>query len=269
MIHSFTRLMVLFALTSLFSINGAALAQFRNISSTYRGSPVHSYEVINSYPHDPDAYTQGLIIHNGQMYEGTGHYGKSSLRAVDLETGDVQKIIELSRMNFGEGVTIFSGKIIQLTWRSGTGYIYDSETFERIGEFNYKGEGWGITHDSSHLIMSTGGSELNFLDPVTFRIVNTLPVWDDSGPVYGLNELEYVNGEVWANVYPTDLIARINPDTGEINSWIYLEGLLDAESPERRPEILNGIAFDHETKKLYLTGKYWPRLYEVEIIEDN
>jgi len=258
---------VLLVFGLLMNLSDQVFAQLGSIPSNFRGAPVQSYDVINSFPHDANAFTQGLIIHKGILYEGTGQYGSSFLRIVDMETGDILKQIELSNMIFGEGVTIFDGKIYQLTYRSGICYIYDLESFERSGEFFYDGEGWGITHDGTHLIMSNGSAELNFIDPVSFRIVKTVPVWDQTGVVNGLNELEYINGEILANVLPTDLIARIDPNTGEIKTWIYCEGLLDETSDEKRPEVLNGIAHDSDTGKLYLTGKYWPRLYEVEIID--
>ncbi len=259
----------LLVLSLLVSLSDTGFAQFGGIPSNFRGSPVQSYDVINSFPHDATAFTQGLVIHEGILYEGTGHFGSSNLRLVDLATGDVLKQIDLSEMAFGEGITIFDGKIYQLTWRSGICYIYDLDSFERSGEFFYEGEGWGITHDGTHLIMSNGNAELKFIDPLSYRVVKTVPVWDRDGVVNGLNELEYIDGEIFANILPTDLIARINPDTGEISAWIYLEGLLDETSEEIRSEVLNGIAHDSNTGKLYLTGKYWPRLYEVEIIDVN
>ncbi|GBE30791.1 MAG TPA: glutaminyl-peptide cyclotransferase [Bacteroidetes bacterium] len=237
------------------------------VTTLYRGSPVYHCDVINSYPHDYTAYTQGLVIHDGQLFEGTGRYGKSSLRKVDLETGEVLNKIDLTSNRFGEGIAIFNSRIYQLTWRAGEAYVYDLDSFERIGQFHYSGEGWGITHDGEHLITSDGSANLTIRDPETFSVESTIPVWDTNGSVNGLNELEYIDGFIYANLYPTDLIARIDPISGEVKAWLYLEGLLDAESPDGRAEVLNGIAYDSATGKMYLTGKYWPRLYEVEIIE--
>jgi glutaminyl-peptide cyclotransferase len=262
-------LIVVLVFSLAISLSDHIFAQPGNFESNFRGAPVQNYDVVNSFPHDAHAFTQGLVIHKGILYESTGQYGSSTLRIVNLETGDVLKQVELSRMIFGEGITIFNGNIYQLTYRSGICYIYDVETFERSGEFYYDGEGWGITHDGTHLIISNGSAELNFIDPVSYRTVKTVPVWDRDGVINGLNELEYINGEIFANVLPTDLIARIDPDTGEIKAWIYCEGLLDDTSDEIRAQVLNGIAHDSDADKLYLTGKYWPRLYEVDVIDDN
>ncbi|MCB2213550.1 glutaminyl-peptide cyclotransferase [bacterium] len=246
----------------------AMLRAQSGIPGTFRGAPVYTYDVINSYPHDTTAYTQGLLIHDGVMYESTGQFNESTLRSVDIETGEVLKQVEVSKDQFAEGITLFNGQIIQLTWRAGIAHVYDAETFERVGEFRYQGEGWGLTHDGTQLIMSNGTDEIDFRDPKTFRITHTLPVWDAVGGVRGLNELEYIDGFIYANVIPSDLIAKIDPETGEVVAWMYLEGLLDVNTI-RRPDVLNGIAINHDTGQIYLTGKLWPRLYEVEFIEVN
>jgi glutamine cyclotransferase len=228
--------------------------------------PVYSYNIVNTYPHDRDAFTEGLVFEDGFLYEGTGLYGNSSLRKVELETGNVLQIRELSAQFFGEGITIYGDKIIQLTWQSNIGFVYDKNSFELLQEFNYSTEGWGITHDGTRLIMSDGTSTLHFLDPQTFEEIGQLEVFDDHGPVTKLNELEYVQGEIYANVWQTDRIARISPDTGRVVGWVDLEGLLTAEDRSEPVDVLNGIAYDADTDRLFVTGKLWPKLFEIKLI---
>jgi len=224
-----------------------------------------TYRVVNTYPHDPGAFTQGLVFADGILYEGTGLKGRSSLREVDLETGEVVRIRDLSDVYFGEGITLWDDTIVQLTWLSQTGFVYDAATFDLLREFTYTTGGWGITSDGERLIMSDGTSMLHFLDPDSFQRTGQVIVKDGNRPVIGLNELEYIDGEVFANVWQTDLIARISPESGEVTAWIDLAGLLD---PGDRPgtDILNGIAYDAKGKRLFVTGKLWPYLYEIEII---
>ena len=225
-----------------------------------------TYKVINAYPHDRNAFTQGLVFENGVLYEGTGLRGRSTLRRVELASGDVLQIRKLPDRLFGEGITIFGERIIQLTWQAGVGFVYDKSSFELLEEFNYPTEGWGLTHDGEHLIMSDGTSTLRFLDPETFDEIGRIEVRDKDGPVTRLNELEYVQGEIYANVWQTARIARIAPDTGDVIGWIELAGLL---SPEDRGEpvgVLNGIAYDAENDRLFVTGKLWPRLFEIELV---
>jgi glutamine cyclotransferase len=179
-------------------------------------TPVYTYRVVNTYPHDPRAFTQGLVFADGVLYEGTGRYGGSTLREVALKSGDVLQIRELSEQFFGEGITLYEERIIQITWRSNVGFVYDKDTFELLDEFYYPTEGWGITHDGRRLIMSDGTATLHFLNPETFEEIGRIEVFDDSSAVARLNELEYINGEVYANVWQTDYIARINPRTGEV-----------------------------------------------------
>lgn len=228
--------------------------------------PVYTYEVINVYPHDRNAYTQGLIFDDGAFIEGTGLYRRSSLRRVAIETGSVLKYRELPPHLFGEGVTIFGDKIIQLTWRSNVGFVYDKDSFELLREFNYPTEGWGVTCDGRHLIMSDGTANLYFLHPETFEEQSRIEVHDDNGSVESLNELEYVDGEVYANVFQTNRIAKINPKTGKLVGWIDLKGILSIEDRRGRVDVLNGIAYDAEKKRLFVTGKLWPKLFEVELI---
>ena len=225
-----------------------------------------TYKVINAYPHDRNAFTQGLVFENGVLYEGTGLRGRSTLRRVELASGDVLQIRKLPDRLFGEGITIFGERIIQLTWQAGVGFVYDKNGFELLEEFHYPTEGWGITHNGEHLIMSDGTSTLRFLDSETFEEIGRIEVRDKDGPVTRLNELEYVQGEIYANVWQTARIARIAPDTGDVIGWIELAGLL---SPEDRGEpvgVLNGIAYDAENDRLFVTGKLWPRLFEIELV---
>jgi glutamine cyclotransferase len=230
------------------------------------GIPVYTYNITNTYPHDRDAFTEGLIFEDGVLYEGTGLLEQSTLRRVELETGAVLQIRELSDQLFGEGITIYGDKIIQLTWQSNIGFVYDKDSFELLQEFNYSTEGWGITHDGERLIMSDGTSTLHFLDPQTFEEISQLEVFDNDGPVTRLNELEYIQGEIYANVWQTDLVARIAPETGRVIGWIDLRGLLTAEDRLEPVDVLNGIAYDAEADRLFVTGKLWPKLFEIELI---
>ncbi len=230
-------------------------------------SPYHyTYRVINSFPHDPEAFTQGLVFQNGTLFEGTGLYGKSTLRQVQLETGVVLRSISLASQYFGEGITIYNDRVVQLSWRSNTGFLYDKDSFQLLQTFSYPTEGWGITHDGVRLIVSDGTSTLYFWDPVTLEEIGRIEVHDQDGPVSRLNELEYVRGEVFANVWHTDRIARINPHTGRVTGWINLEGLLDSEEETGSAGVLNGIAYDAENDRLFVTGKRWPKLFEIRLI---
>ncbi len=225
-----------------------------------------TYKVINSYPHDTTAFTQGLAFADGVLYEGTGLRGLSTLRKVELETGDILQIRKIPNEEFGEGITIYEDKIIQLTWQSNLGYVYDRESFELIEEFNYPTEGWGITHDGNRLIMSDGSSYLYFLDPETFEEMGRVEVTDNGIPITRLNELEYVHGEIYANVWLTDRIVRIMPQTGQVKGWIELKGILSNEGGGEQEGVLNGIAHDAENERLFVTGKFWPKLFEIELI---
>jgi glutamine cyclotransferase len=232
-------------------------------------TPVYTYKIINAYPHDPGAFTQGLVFEDGFLYEGTGLYGRSSLRKVELKTGKVLQIRNLSDQYFGEGITIFLDKIIQLTWQSRVGFVYRKENFDVMSQFHYSTEGWGITHDGVHLIMSDGTSTLYFLDPETFEVVNHVDVHDGTTPVTNLNELEYIRGEVYANVWQTDFIVQIDPQTGDVVGWIDLEGLLPPGEHGTRVDVLNGIAYDVKHDRLFVTGKLWPTLFEIELVLQN
>ncbi len=227
-------------------------------------APVASYRVIRAYPHDPDAFTQGLVYDNGVLYEGTGLQGRSSLRRVELETGTVLQKISLDSRYFGEGIALFGERIYQLTWKSHTCFVYDKTTFTLLSTFSYAGEGWGLTSDGQHLIMSDGTSTLAFRDPDTFAILRQIAVTDNGTPITRLNELEYIEGEIWANVWQTDRIARIDPRTGDVIGWIDLTGLLSrADQAGRTVDVLNGIAYDATEGRIFVTGKLWPVLYQV------
>ena len=226
----------------------------------------YTYKLVASYPHDPEAFTQGLCYENGFLYEGTGRYGKSSLRKVELETGKVLQTQSLDAAYFGEGIAIVGDRIVQLTWQSKIGFVYDKATFQQIQDFHYETEGWGLTYDGARLIMSDGSSTLRFLDPATFAETGTLAVTDSGVPVSQLNELEYVEGEIYANVWRTSRIARIAPATGNVVGWINLDNLVAEVRAEYTVDVLNGIAYNAETKRLFITGKLWPKIYEFEMI---
>jgi glutamine cyclotransferase len=221
--------------------------------------------IINTYPHDRQAFTQGLVLDQGTLYEGTGLRGRSSLRRVDLTTGRVLQVHALPAQFFGEGITVYGPHIIQLTWQSQVGFVYDKSNFTLIRQFTYPTEGWGITHDGQRLIMSDGTSMLYFLHPQTLSEIGQLHVRDDKGPVARLNELEYVQDSIYANLWQTDRIARIDPESGRVTAWIDLTGLLQREDRIGQVDVLNGIAYDADRDRLFVTGKLWPKLFEIQI----
>ncbi len=231
------------------------------------GVPVYGYEVVNVYPHDAEAWTQGLAFRDGFLYESTGLYGRSSIRRVRLETGEVLQKRALPPEYFGEGLAVAGDRLVQLTWLARRGFVYDRETFELKGEFSYASSGWGLAYDGKRFIMSDGTATLRFLDADTYEETGRVDVFDDDGPVRDLNELEYVDGYVYANVYPTDRVAAISPETGRVAWWLDL-----ADLPKRggfRPEeehITNGIAYDAAGGRLFVTGKFWPRLFEIRLV---
>jgi len=224
----------------------------------------YTYEIVQVYPHDQNAFTEGLVFENGFLYESTGLYGNSTLRRVELETGRILQIYSLSDQFFGEGITIVGDKIIQLTWQSHTGFVYDKNTFHLLQEFSYPTEGWGITNDGSRLIMSDGTANLYFLDMNTFQKVGQVEVHDTS-PVTELNELEYVQGEVYANIWRENKIAVINPQTGKVTAWLDLSGIQSSENEDPN-NVLNGIAYDANENRLFVTGKRWSSLYEIRLV---
>jgi glutamine cyclotransferase len=221
--------------------------------------------VVATYPHDPSAYTQGLAIHDGRLYEGTGELGSSSVRRVEISTGKVEMIRPLDEAYFGEGITVLDDRLYQLTWHSQTAFVYELDAFNVLDTLQYDGEGWGLTHDGEHLIISDGSSSIRFLDPETLAVRKRLDVRENGRSVTRINELEYVDGEVWANVWHDDRIARICPVSGEILGWIDL-GQLYPRSARGPEDVLNGIAFDSTTGRLFVTGKNWPQLFEIEIV---
>jgi glutamine cyclotransferase len=229
------------------------------------GPQSYGFKVVAAYPHDASAFTQGLVVENGQLYEGTGQYGASSIRRVDVKTGRIEKQRAINAMYFGEGITILGGKLYQLTWTSGLAFVYDAATFNVQQTLRYPTEGWGLTHDGRQLIMSDGSATLRFLDPATFETVREITVRDGDRPIDRLNELEYVDGEIWSNVWYDDRIARISPADGTVQGWVDLASLYP-RSARGNDSVLNGIAYDKEAKRLFVTGKNWPQLYEIEIV---
>jgi glutamine cyclotransferase len=233
-------------------------------SGNPQGVPILVAEVVESYPHDPHAFTQGLEYYDGYLYESTGRSGQSTLRRTVLETGAVLNQVNLPSEYFGEGLTIFRGKIYQLTWLSKIGFIYDVRTFRRIGEFHYESEGWGLTHDDASLILSDGSNKLQFIDPTSFKIVRTLEVYAGNVAVTNLNELEYIDGEIFANVWHSARIARIDPRSGQVLAWIDLASVV-ARSKHEPEDVLNGIAYDAKRRRLFVTGKNWAEILEIKI----
>jgi glutamine cyclotransferase len=233
-------------------------------SGNPQGVPILVAEVVESYPHDPHAFTQGLEYYDGYLYESTGRSGQSTLRRTVLETGAVLNQVNLPSEYFGEGLTIFRGKIYQLTWLSKIGFIYDVRTFRRIGEFHYESEGWGLTHDDASLILSDGSNKLQFIDPTSFKIVRTLEVYAGNVAVTNLNELEYIDGEIFANVWHSARIARIDPRSGQVLAWIDLASVV-ARSKHEPEDVLNGIAYDAKRRRLFVTGKNWAEILEIKV----
>jgi glutaminyl-peptide cyclotransferase len=224
------------------------------------------YRVVHTFPHDPQAYTQGLIFEDGYLYESTGLNGRSSLRMVDLETGRVLQRADVPEKYFAEGLTDWGSTLIQLTWQSHIAFVYDRFSFRQMRTFNYNGEGWGLTQDGRNLILSDGSATLRFFDPQTFREVRHIVVKDHGAQVTQLNELEFVRGEIYANVWHTDRIARISPSSGNVIGWIDLTGLLAPGQVSDPEAVLNGIAYDAAHDRLFVTGKLWPKLFEIKIV---
>jgi glutamine cyclotransferase len=238
----------------------------KNIPPAASKAPKYGFTVVGSYPHDVMAYTQGLEHHDGFLYEGTGLKGRSTIRKVELETGKVAQQESLPREYFGEGITLTAGKLFQVTWQDHVGFVYDARTFRFIQNFSYPGEGWGLTHDEGTLVLSDGTSTLRFLDQTTFKEQRRITVTDAGVAIAKLNELEWVRGEIWANVWETDYIVRISPNDGRVVGWINLQGLLGGPYARLGPEaVLNGIAYDVRNDRLFVTGKLWPRLFEIRI----
>ncbi len=229
------------------------------------------YRIIARYPHLPGSFTQGLVFEDGYLYESTGRYGFSSLRKIRLETGEILKEFPLASKLFGEGITIYKDRIIQLTWMSLVGFVYDKTSFRFLHSFRYPAriEGWGITTDGTHLIMSDGSSRLYFLDPESFELKSRLEVFDNNGPVRNINELEYVEGSIFANVWQSSKIIKIDPRSGQVTATIDLSGIVPRAYRDHSDYVLNGIAYDPAKKRFFVTGKMWPHVFELEINLDG
>ena len=228
-------------------------------------TPTYGYEVVNTFTHARDSFTQGLEYRNGKLYESAGGDGTSSLRLVELETGRVLDKVDVPMPYFAEGITLLNGKIYQLTWQHGIGFIYDANTLSKTEQFKYEGEGWGLTNDGQSLILSDGTNRIRFIDPGSFQVTKTITVLDGNKPIDSLNELEYFDGQIYSNVWHRDLVAVINPQTGKVNAWIDLKGLLKSGEVRDEEAVLNGIAYDSANKRLFVTGKLWPKLFEIRI----
>lgn len=225
----------------------------------------YGYRIVKTYPHDRNAFTQGLFYHNGLLYEGTGQETGSSLREVDLQTGKVIRQHNLDASLFGEGITLYRDRIFQVTWENKVGFVYDISTFDLINKIYYPTQGWGLTTMDDMILMSDGTNVIYFFEPEMFTVVGRLEVYDNRNQVDSLNELEFINGEIWANIWMTDMIARIDPETGRVNSYVNLSGLL--KNSDKRPDtdVLNGIAWDSVNKRIFVTGKRWPKLFEITV----
>jgi glutaminyl-peptide cyclotransferase len=229
-------------------------------------APVQGYKVVATFPHDPTSFTQGLVFADGELYESTGLQGESTLRRVDLATGKTLQRLDVPAEYFAEGLALVGDELLQLTWQHHLGFVYDRKTFKQKRTFSYKTEGWGIAYDGARLVMSDGSDTLFFLDPGTLAVTRSLRVQDAGRPVGHLNELEWIEGEIWANVWMTDRIARISPNTGEVNAWIDLASLWPvAQRTSPSEQVLNGIAYDKAARRIFITGKKWPRLYQITV----
>lgn len=248
-----------------------------NKTKTPTTVPVYGYEIVNTYPHDSKAFTQGLIFHDGWLYESDGEYKESSLRKVDLKTGKVEQKFDLAPEFFAEGMTIFNDKLYQITWREKTAFVYDLKTFKLLKQFDYEGQGWGLTHDDTHLIMSDGSHLIKFVNPETFKTERTVSVFrEDGSPLMNLNELEYIRGEIWANIWHSEMpdilgkpnrIARINPDNGKLVGWVDLSNISPDDVKRDSENTLNGIAYDAPDDRIYVTGKQWKKLFEIKLTQ--
>ena len=259
------QIMLAAALTTVASL-GTSAQSGRSVPPQASKAPQYGYTVVRSFPHDPKAYTQGLEYFDGFLYEGTGLKGNSAVRKVEIESGKVMQEAKLHPQYFGEGITIAQGKVFQVTWQDKAGFVYDAKTLKFIRNFSYFGEGWGLTHDPAGLVLSDGSSTLRFLEPTRFREHRRIKVMDAGVAIERLNELEMVRGEIWANVWQTDYIVRISPKEGRVLGWINLKGLLGAPTAKLSAEaVLNGIAFDSQKNRIFVTGKLWPRVFEIVV----
>ena len=247
-----------------------ALALLLGSAAAQAAIPVYGYKVVHVYPHDTGAYTEGLFYKDGYLYESTGEAGESTVRKVELKTGEVVQRYNVPSEYFGEGIVDWKNHLVQLTWKNQTGFVYDMASFKLQHTFAYPGEGWALTRDSHHLYMSDGSAVLRILDPETLTTTGSIMVMADGEPVTNLNELEWVRGEIYANVWLTNRIARIDPATGHVVGWIDLTGLLDVNQlPDPSNDVLNGIAYDAEHDRLFVTGKRWPKLFEIKLVKQH
>ncbi|MDQ3322273.1 MAG: glutaminyl-peptide cyclotransferase [Acidobacteriota bacterium] len=257
------------------NVNKSNAGATKTTASPTSNVPVYTYEIVNTYNHDPNAFTQGLFFHDGFLYEGTGGEGKSSLRKVELETGRVVQRQNLDKDSFGEGATVLNGKIYQLTWQEETAYVYDAETLKPINQFRYQGDGWGLTSDGKNLYMTDSTHVIRVLDPETFKPVRMISVFREDGkPLMQINELEFIKGELWANVWHSEdprilgkpnYIARIDPQTGKLLGWIDLDGISPEDVKRGSENTLNGIAYDAANDRIFVTGKNWRKLFEIKV----
>jgi glutamine cyclotransferase len=231
------------------------------------GVPEYSYQIVHTYHHDPLAFTQGLVYLDGVLYEGTGLEEQSSIRKVKLETGEVLQKHDIPGQYFGEGIVVWKDRLLELTWKAEKGFIYDLATFQQKGEFPYPGEGWGLTTDGKSIIMSDGSAQLRFWDPETLKETKRITVTDEGRQIDQLNELEWVKGEIFANIWQSDRVARIDPKTGKVTGWINLKGLLTPQDYNDLTDVLNGIAYDAKGDRLFVTGKRWPKLFEIKLVK--
>ncbi|PXV59103.1 glutaminyl-peptide cyclotransferase [Dyella jiangningensis] len=249
-------------------ILATALCAFAATAAVHAATPVYGYRVVKVYPHDTSAYTEGLFYKDGYLYESTGEAGDSTVRKVELESGKVVQRHDMPAQYFGEGIVDWGSRIIQLTWKDQLGFVYDMDSFKPQRTFYYRGEGWALTRDDKRIYMSNGTSQLQVLDPDTLAVTDTINVTDNGQPVLNLNELEWVKGEIYANVWLTNRIARIDPATGHVTGWIDLAGLFDTRTlPDPGNDVLNGIAYDAKRNRLFVTGKRWPKLFEIALVQ--
>lgn len=246
-----------------------------NAAKTSASVPVYTYEVVNTFKHDSKAFTEGLFFHNGFLYESTGENGKSDLRKVELETGKIVQQFSIPKESFGEGTTLLNGKIYQMTYRDGKTFVYEADTFKLLNTLSYQGEGWGLTNDGKNLFMTDSTHIIRVLDPETFKTIRTIPVFREDGkPLMQINELEFIKGEIWSNVWHSEdpeilgkpnYIARIDPNSGKLLGWIDLDGISPDDSERNSENTLNGIAYDAQNDRIFVTGKNWKKLFEIKV----
>lgn len=243
----------------------AGLALLFAVPAAGQTIPIEQAKVVARYPHDPRAFTEGLLYHDGALYEATGEPGRSSIRKVDLATGKVLQKVDIAPPTFGEGIAIWNDEIVSLTWKQQTGWRWDLKSFRKLGEFHYPGEGWALTSDGTHLLMTDGSDQIRVLDPNTMKEERRISVTADGRPLKNVNELEWVDGEILANVWMTNVIARIDPVSGKVTGWIDLSALTAEIDPGNPDDVPNGIAWDAKAKRLFVTGKDWPTLFEIKL----